>query len=127
MKINIFGSTGLIDTKSLAIIKKHFPKIKVNLLCANNNYKLLIKQTQIYKPKYIFINNEKYILYLKKNIPKNTKILYKNEISNYLFESVSEFTILATIRSPLPSFDVRSSECDEKSLPKTSDAGSIPS
>ena len=32
MKINIFGSTGIIGSKTLAIIKNHFPEIKINLL-----------------------------------------------------------------------------------------------
>ena len=44
MKINIFGSTGIIGSKTLNIISKSFPfKIKINLLCANSNVKKLIK------------------------------------------------------------------------------------
>ena len=59
--LNIFGSTGTIGTKTLKIIKNYFPKIKINLLVANNNYKKLAKQSIIYKPKYIcLINNNKY-------------------------------------------------------------------
>ena len=43
MKINIFGSTGNIGVKSLNLIKTYFPKIKINLLCAKDNIKLLEK------------------------------------------------------------------------------------
>ena len=44
MNINIFGSTGIIGTKSLELIDEHFPQLKINLLCANSNIKLLKKQ-----------------------------------------------------------------------------------
>ena len=57
MKINIFGSTGVIGTKTLSIIKKYFPSIKVNLLSANKNYNLLIKQAKIFQPKYVSLND----------------------------------------------------------------------
>ena len=43
MNINIFGSTGIIGRKTLELVD-HFPKIKVNLLCAKSNSKLLNKQ-----------------------------------------------------------------------------------
>ena len=57
MKINIFGSTGIIGSKTLDIIKNYFPRIKINLLCANTNVKKLIKQIQIYSPKYVYLND----------------------------------------------------------------------
>ena len=44
MKINIFGSTGVIGKKTLELIDKNFPNIKINLLCAKSNLKLLKKQ-----------------------------------------------------------------------------------
>ena len=44
MNINIFGSTGEIGSKSLIILKKYFPNIKINLLSANTNVKKLIQQ-----------------------------------------------------------------------------------
>ena len=56
--LNIFGSTGIIGTKCLKIIKDYFPEIKINLLVANNNYKKLAKQNIIYKPKYICLINK---------------------------------------------------------------------
>ena len=50
MNINIFGSTGIIGSLTLKIIKEYFPEIKINLLTANNNYVKLSKQIKIYKP-----------------------------------------------------------------------------
>ena len=96
MKINIFGSTGEIGSKSLYIINKYFPKIKINLLVANNNYKKLITQIKIYNPKYVYINNEKAINKIQKKIkPLKTKILLKDEIENHLSSSFVDLTILS--------------------------------
>ena len=75
MKINIFGSTGIIGSKSLSIINNYFPSIKINLLCANNNVNKLIRQTSIYSPKYIYLNNASKVDFLKKNINSNVTIL----------------------------------------------------
>ena len=91
MKINIFGSTGIIGTKSLFLIEKYFPKIKINLLCANNNSSKIIRQSFRYSPKYIYLNNEKKFHYLKKNINPKTKILNLDEMKAYLRESKSDF------------------------------------
>ena len=55
--VNIYGSTGQIGSKSLSIIKKFFPSIKINLLLANKNYKKLIEQTNIFNPKFVCIND----------------------------------------------------------------------
>ena len=42
MYINIFGSTGIIGSKSLEIINNYFPQLKIDLLLASNNAKKLI-------------------------------------------------------------------------------------
>ena len=95
MNINIFGSTGNIGSLSLKLIKKFFPKIKINLLVANTNYKKLISQANIYNPKVIYINDHSKIMLIKKNINKNIKILQKDDINEYLKNSKSNLTILA--------------------------------
>jgi len=96
MNINIFGSTGIIGTKSLNIVKKFYPKIKINLLVANNNYSKLISQTIKYKPKFISIKNEEYIpLIRKKILNSGTKILKYNLINDYLKTTKSYYTILS--------------------------------
>ena len=41
MKINIYGSTGVIGKKTLSLIDKNFPDLNVGLLCAKSNLKLL--------------------------------------------------------------------------------------
>ena len=81
MKINIFGSTGIIGSKTLEIINNYFPKIKVNLLCSNTNVRKLVKQIKIYSPKYVYLNDITKLVFLKKNIDKNINILNFNELN----------------------------------------------
>ncbi len=95
MNINIFGSTGIIGSKSLDIIRNYFPKLKINLICANNNVKKLINQSKIYSPKYIYINNNNKYLELKNNISNKTKILNFDELQHLLQETRTDFSILA--------------------------------
>ena len=95
MDINIFGSTGIIGSKSLKIIKKYFSNFNINLLTANNNVSKLIKQTNTYSHSYVFINNSKKIDTLKNNISKKVKILKYDELISYLGNSKSDLSILA--------------------------------
>ena len=97
MNINIFGSTGTIGTKTLKIIEKYYPFITINLLTANSNYKKFIYQIKKYKPKAVFIKNEKYFNILKKNI--NYKLIYisNNEIHDYLNSTKTNLTILPSL------------------------------
>ncbi len=94
MNINIYGSTGVIGRKTLNLISKNFPNLKVNLLCAKSNLRLLKKQIQKYKPQYAF-------LYDIKKLPKenfkieNTKFLDFNELKSYLLLSKSDLSLLA--------------------------------
>ena len=95
MIINIYGSTGEIGKKTLTIIKKFFPKIKVNLLCANNNLKVLKKQIDIFKPKYVFLSDSNASNKLKSTLRSNTKVLSFEQLCYYLSNSKSDFSILA--------------------------------
>jgi len=93
---NLYGSTGQIGSKSLQIIDRYFPSIKINLLVANTNYKKLLKQAIYYKPKFIFINDESKIKYLKKNINnKDTKIINSSELFHLIKSTKSDISILA--------------------------------
>ena len=93
---NLYGSTGQIGSKSLQIIDRYFPSIKINLLSANTNYKKLLKQAIYYKPKFICINDESKIKYLKKNINnKESKIIDSSELFNLIKSSKSDISILA--------------------------------
>tara|TARA_B100001059_G_C17789841_1_gene559457 strand:+ start:54 stop:1193 length:1140 start_codon:yes stop_codon:yes gene_type:complete len=95
MKINIFGSTGIIGSKTLDIISNHFPDIKVNLLCSNSNVKKLIKQIEVHSPKYVYLNDPSKISFLKKNIKYKINILNFNDLKSYLLNSKSDLTLLA--------------------------------
>ena len=44
MKINIFGSTGIIGKKVLKVIEQSTKKIDVNLLTADSNIKSILPQ-----------------------------------------------------------------------------------
>ncbi len=94
MNINIFGSTGIIGKKTLQLIETNFPNLKVNLICAKSNYKLLKKQIYRHKPKYAFLYDEKRTFSSIKKINK-TRILNFKELLNYLLSSKSNLTILA--------------------------------
>ena len=93
---NLYGSTGQIGSKSLQIIDRYFPSIKINLLVANTNYKKLLKQAISYKPKFISINDGSKIKHLKKNINnKETKIIHSSELFHLIKSSKSDISILA--------------------------------
>ena len=94
MKINIFGSTGVIGKKTLELIDKDFTNIKINLICAKSNYKLLKKQIYRYNPKYAFLYDLDKLPKFNYKINK-TKILNFNELINYLLGSKSDLTVLA--------------------------------
>ena len=59
-KINILGSTGSIGKKALKLLNNNSFNYRINYLLANNNYKLLAEQANIFKPKYIGIINDKH-------------------------------------------------------------------
>ena len=88
-KLNILGSTGIIGKKALNIINKDFSNYSINFLMANNNYKLLSKQANQFKPKYIGLLNEKNYIKLKNNLDnKNIKIVIGRECYQILNKSV---------------------------------------
>ena len=94
MNINIYGSTGIIGRKTLKLIDQNFPKLKVNLLCAKSNLKLLTKQIIKYQPKYAFLYDSEKILNFEYKIGK-TQFLNLNELQGYLQSSKSNLSLLA--------------------------------
>ncbi|MFC2101323.1 1-deoxy-D-xylulose-5-phosphate reductoisomerase, partial [Bacteroidota bacterium] len=58
--IAILGSTGSIGTQTLEVIREHPQKFKVEVLTANSNFNLLIKQSQEFRPKAVVIANKKH-------------------------------------------------------------------
>jgi len=62
-KIALLGSTGSIGQQTLEVIENNPDLFSVEVLTANNNMDLLIKQTQKFMPNVVIISNEdKYIL-----------------------------------------------------------------
>jgi len=94
MNLNLFGSTGVIGKKTLELIDTSFPNIKINLLCAKSNYKLLSKQVEKYKPKFIYLYDTHKLKRTKSKLGK-TQILNYNELLSYLSSSHSDLSILA--------------------------------
>ncbi len=95
MIINIYGSTGQIGKKSLKLIKNKFPNLKVNLLCANSNVNQLLKQINLFKPKYAYLDDILASEKLKLKITTKTKILSLKDLNFYLKNSQSDYSILA--------------------------------
>ena len=58
-KIAIFGSTGSIGSQALQVIEMHPEELELQVIIANNNVDLLIRQAQKYHPRYVVIGNEK--------------------------------------------------------------------
>ena len=94
MKINIYGSTGEIGKTTLNLLENNFSEIKINLLCAKSNIKLLRKQIYKYKPKYAFLYDNEKKINIGKKIDK-TKILNFNDLLIYLSSSKSTYSLLA--------------------------------
>ena len=57
-RIAILGSTGSIGTQALDVIRQHPDNFEVEVLTANNNIDLLIKQAKEFQPNTIVIGNE---------------------------------------------------------------------
>ncbi len=94
MNINIYGSTGVIGRKTLDLIDANFPNLKINLLCAKSNFKLLKKQIIKYKPKYAFLYDLERLSHPNAKIGK-TILLNFNELQDYLIVSKSDLSLLA--------------------------------
>tara|TARA_A100001011_G_scaffold13319_1_gene14203 strand:- start:4906 stop:6057 length:1152 start_codon:yes stop_codon:yes gene_type:complete len=94
MNINIYGSTGVIGRKTLELIDKYFPDLRINFLCAKSNIKLLKRQIIKYKPKYAFLYDLKNFSNHDNKIG-NTKFLNFDELQSYLLSSKSNLSLLA--------------------------------
>jgi len=89
-KVCILGSTGNIGQLNLEIIKKNKKDFKVLLISGNNNYKLLLNQAKIFKPKYIYSTNE-YLIKKIENFCKKKKIIIIKKIK--LIKKKNKFNI----------------------------------
>jgi 1-deoxy-D-xylulose-5-phosphate reductoisomerase len=93
-KIAILGSTGSIGKTLVKIIKKEKNKFDIILLTGNKNYKTLLLQAKVLKPKNIIITNK--VSYLKfLQINKNKKINVYNDFNSYkdIFKNKIDYTM----------------------------------
>jgi 1-deoxy-D-xylulose-5-phosphate reductoisomerase len=67
-KIAILGSTGSIGTQALDIIRDYPDLFQAEVLVANNNIDLLIKQAREFEPNFIVIGDESKYLQLKEAV-----------------------------------------------------------
>jgi 1-deoxy-D-xylulose-5-phosphate reductoisomerase len=58
-RIAVLGSTGSIGTQSLEVIKNHPDKFSLEVITAQNNANLLIKQAKEHKPNVVIIANDR--------------------------------------------------------------------
>lgn len=73
--IAILGSTGSIGTQALEVISSHPEQFEIEVLTAQNNAELLIKQAIQFKPNAVVIANEdKYASVKSALIPKDIKV-----------------------------------------------------
>ena len=97
-KIAILGSTGSIGKTLLNIISRDKKNFQIVLLTANKNYKLLLKQSEIYNVKNIIISKKKYFEKAKLN-SKNKKLNIFNNFENLIqiFPKRIDYTMSAIV------------------------------
>ena len=108
-KYAILGSTGSIGKNLLEILKKNRRNVKVVLLSANKNYKLLYKQAKEFNVKNIIINNhESYEKLVKLNKRKKIKIFNSFECFNKIFNKKIDYTMcsITGIHGLAPTFNI---------------------
>ena len=76
-KVVILGSTGSIGKNALDIISRHKDKFKVIGLTAQNNFKLLSKQADLFKVKHLAIKDDSKYKELKRSLKTRPKKLLK--------------------------------------------------
>jgi len=83
--IAVLGSTGSIGQSTLEIVKQT-NKFKVVLIVANSNYKKILSQIQIFKPKFIVISNKNTYFKIKKKCSLKKIIILNNikKINNFI-------------------------------------------
>ena len=112
--VGILGSTGSVGQQALEVISQHPDKFKVEYLTCNNNYKKLLEQALIFKPKYICVTNkEKYVLL--KNALKSYNIICKISSLKELTNNVNVDIVLNAIsgyKGLEPTLDVINSGID---------------
>ena len=96
--IAILGSTGSIGTQTLEVIDSHPDKFVVEVLTANNNSKLLIKQAVKYNPNVVVIaNKDKYELVNKELFDLGIKVYAGKEALSEVVENENIDIVLTAL------------------------------
>tara|TARA_A100001015_G_C14699225_1_gene597589 strand:+ start:297 stop:758 length:462 start_codon:yes stop_codon:yes gene_type:complete len=97
-KVAILGSTGSIGKSLLNIISRDKKNFQILLLTANKNYKLILKQAEIYNVKNIIISEKKFYERAK-SINENKKIIITNNFENLekIFSKKVDYTMSAIV------------------------------
>ncbi len=77
-KIAIIGSTGSIGETLLKILKKNKKEFEINLLTANKNFTLLLRQAKIFKVKNLIVTDNRSYEKLKKKTYKTNIRVFNN-------------------------------------------------
>ena len=80
-RIAILGSTGSIGTQALEVISKHSATFEVEVLTANNNFRLLIEQSIQHGPNAVVIGNDKHYPTVKEALKNHPIKVYGGEAS----------------------------------------------
>jgi 1-deoxy-D-xylulose-5-phosphate reductoisomerase len=97
-KIAILGSTGSIGTQALEIVSEQSDFLQVEVLTANSNADLLIKQAIAYKPNHVVIADESKYLQVKEVLdPLDIKVFAGNKAIEELMEITEADTVLTAM------------------------------
>jgi 1-deoxy-D-xylulose-5-phosphate reductoisomerase len=98
-RIAILGSTGSIGTQALEIIKEFPDKFQAEILIANSNVDLLIKQAIEFQPNIIVVVDESKYQFVKKSIEKYPiKVFCGNDsISQVVAFDTVDIVLTATV------------------------------
>ena len=95
-KIAILGSTGSIGKTLLDIIQKDRKNFQIELLTANQNYKLLLQQAKKFKVKNLILTNElSYNIVKKKSNKLKINVFNNFDELNKIFKKKTDYTMSA--------------------------------
>ncbi len=96
--IAILGSTGSIGKQTLEVIDMHPDLFEVEVLTAQNNADLLIKQALQYKPNVVVITNEDHYQYVQEALdPKDIKVYAGSSALEAVVEMESVDVVLTAL------------------------------
>ncbi|MEI7979041.1 MAG: 1-deoxy-D-xylulose-5-phosphate reductoisomerase [Bacteroidota bacterium] len=97
-KIAILGSTGSIGTQALEIAREQSDRMEIEVLTANSNADLLIKQALEFKPNHVVIADESKYLYVKETlINEDIKVFAGSKAIAELMEITSADIVLTAM------------------------------